>query len=176
MLESPVLILGPWLVQNSNCQRRTISDQQGQFLGFAERQWKHLIPWLGWLSQSEVRLFETEDAALLCTAYPRRRRSWEVCDSEDRPIAFCHDRVRGRKGPFDHRYTGMRVEDSQGRVFAWIADSASGGEQTILDPGSAVLGVIQLSDRSAKVEFEAKLSENPFVKMALLVAAVVMER
>src|SRR5262245_62155533 len=83
MLESRGLILRPWadrlavdpdrLGQRAeHCRTRAIHDaDSGEALGFARCQPAQTSRWWRWLRRPVLAVYETEDAALLCTARQR---------------------------------------------------------------------------------------------------------
>lgn len=172
MLESRILILKPWSVTSVSRKTRALADEAGQILGFADWRRKYSAPMWRWLSRTELRIFETEDAALLCTAISRRGQRWEVRDAEDRMVGACQPDTQGDSRSHPVTGTRARVEDAFGHPVAWAVDATDSQERLIIDPNGVTLAALTIDHGTVRAEFVATFASDPFIKMVLLTAAV----
>lgn len=159
MLESHGLILAPWARPPrgpDRQRRRTIRDAvSGEPLGFARR----AAPrprWLGWLAPAVVEVFESEDDSLLCTVRGAGwGRGWRILDADGRLVAAVH------------RDT---VLDSMGDCLALVERGAG----RFRAPSGLVLATLAPSEAGAALTFLPASEGEPFVRMALLGAALAL--
>lgn len=164
MLERQGLVLGPWnaaaAAADGGTPRRPVVDAAtGEALGFVA-QAAAGSGWLRWLRPARFEVYETEDASLLCTLRGPAlgRRAWEVRDSEDCPVATF--------------FRGI-VLDPDGRNQARLERSADGGG-IFFNASGLELATFAPSQGGILLTFAPALEGNPFARMALLAATLVV--
>jgi len=168
MLESRILLLGPWSSCNRSGDSRAIqTSDRSAILGYAERRWRISIPLLRLRWRPVVRLHETEDASLVCTAYSGGFGKWEVRDAEDHVIGV------GRREKRTSKIAPMLLlEDSLGGPIATVRGLAENEHCRVVDPVGHQLASTHHESRSAIIEFDSTLDSDPFMKMLVLMAIV----
>jgi hypothetical protein len=169
MLESRILTLGPWSPLGGSAQRRIIRTHDGSvILGKAERRWKLSIPLLRLRWRPIIRLYETEDSSLVCTAYVTSSENWEVRDAENRLIGSGQRERRAfQNGPV------VRVVDSSGGPIATIGGFGARECCRVVNPLGHELARACHDSSSTTAEFAAVLDSNPFTKMLVLMAIII---
>jgi hypothetical protein len=163
MLEHHAFFLPPWNVESPRQKTRTILDgKRTNVLGFAE--WRRRPAFLGlsWLRRPVAQIYETEDRSLVCTVLSRWGRRWEVVDAEERSV-----------GAFSTT-ASAQIEDPFGRRMISIARIPRSGRVLLSELNGAEIGAITLSDDGTRMELDAAWECNPFVKMVLLSAAILI--
>ncbi len=167
MLESDalILILEPWDHPQSRNRKRRIRNAAGMYLGFADWRPAWTLPIIGRWSWPIVRVFETEDASLVCTVFQRSTQRWEVFDAENRLVGACQY----------HLAEGTRIDDAFGRPVAWLIGKPGTSHRRIGGPDGGEIGSVHQMNEQSRLEFDPDSEVSPFVKM-VLVAAVIVER
>jgi hypothetical protein len=164
MLEAQALLLRPWAAgagPGTAAPRRVIADPAtGRPLGFARRQPAAVPPWLHWLVPPALEVHEASDEPLLFTVqrFWSLGPFWEVSDADGHRVAVL------RRG---------RVEDRLGRDLAVRARAADGTETWLYGPGGPALATAARTVDGVRLSFTDAVAGEPFVKMALLAAALV---
>jgi hypothetical protein len=165
MLEQEALLLRPWsAAPDAPAASRTIVDPaSGSPLGSARWQMSATHFWLRWLSSPVLEIREADDEPLLCTVQRlwSLRGAWEVRDADGRFVgrirgAQLHDRLDRPLAVREHvpDNHSVRWRHIRGQLLASLASAAGG----------------------ARLDFANPPADNPFTRMALLAAALVVER
>jgi hypothetical protein len=175
MLEAQALLLRPWADagrssgdraggEPADSPRRAIVDPAtGRPLGFAWEQPAAVPPWLHWLTAPVLEVHEAGDLPLLFTVHRFWIRGplWEVRDADGRRVAV----VRR-----------TRVEDALGGGLAVRERGADGTEAWLRQSGGPALAMAARTADGVRFTFADAVAGEPFVKMALLAAALVAHR
>jgi hypothetical protein len=134
-----------------------VEPTAGRPLGFARWHFPAPRSWLSWLSRPVLMVHEAEDEPLVFTIQPLLGLTarWEVCDSDGHRIAI----VR-RKW----------VLDRFGDCLAWIQQMREG--ERFRGREGQELASTRRSGAECLLRFTAELRDEPFVKMAILGAAL----
>jgi hypothetical protein len=135
-------------------------------LGFAVWQVRRL-PVVGWRGRPIIEVFETEDASLICTAYSRWGRQWEVCSAEDHLIGVCRSTAK--------RADVASIEDPYGRtIIRVVGTNGCGYRRLIRESVGIPVGAITLTAEGTRLEFDtgSGIDQNPFVRMLMLTAGL----
>jgi hypothetical protein len=128
-------------------------------LGFVR--WKRGPTWpvLRWLAPQVLKVYETEDASLLCTVTRCRGPfgRWEVHDADERRVAVIYRRL---------------LLDGAGYRLASIERPAAGGGGRFLAPPAQELGAFRVGSQGTTLTFAAAVDRDPFARMALLGAVL----
>jgi hypothetical protein len=161
MLEHATLLLEPWS-KDTRGRTRAIRDwETARPLGFAclrPPTW----PWpLGWLAGQVLEVRETEDASLLLMLQGPRwfLGGWEVFDAEEHRVGSLR---------------GSAVRDRLGRPLATVVPSAGGGPLRFVTPSGYEPSSLAWTRTGARLTFAPDLGGDPFAKMLLLAAALVL--
>ena len=155
MLEHDALLLRP----GSAAGTRAILDVRGAALGFVCRQAASARPWWAWLAPPVLEVREQEDAPLVFTL----RRGWGLT-----PRYLVGDAEGRRVG----RVAGRAVLDWHGRLVARFIAAADGG--TWRGPEGEELARLTGEDGGQRLTFAAAANDDPFLRMLLLAAALVV--
>jgi hypothetical protein len=169
MLEHATLLLLPWsespekrATGRGRTRTRAILDAvSGRPLGFARRCYSAL-PWgLGWLARPVVEVHESEDASLLLTLHGPGwlLGGWEVLDADDHRVG---------------RLRGSAVLDCLGRPLARVSSEPGGNTLRFLTSSGCASSILAPSSAGAQLTFAQDLMGDPFAKMLLLAAALVL--
>jgi hypothetical protein len=163
MLEQQTLLLRPWAPgprPEDGPRRRVLDADTVTPLG-SVRQGPAAAGWAGWLLPPVLRVHEADDEPLLCTLqrFWYLGTLWEVREADGHLIAT----VRRR-----------RVDDRGGRRLA-VPEAGPDGVVRFRGRSGAVLAEAAVSGGDARLTFAERLAGEPFVKMALLAAALVWE-
>lgn len=136
--------------------RAVLDRATGRQLGLAR--WKAGRRWLG---RRVIEVCETEDESLLCTLYRpwSPLRGWEVYDADERLIAAVYSRLIVDCG----NYPLALVERPSGTVPGHF-----------VSPDGIELAMLRPAPDGVALEFAVAVEGNPFAKMALLGAALVL--
>jgi hypothetical protein len=162
MLEQQTLLLRPWEPgprPQDGPRRAVLAADTGAALGSVRRA-PAAAGWAGWLLPPVLRVHEADDEPLLCTLqrFWYLGTLWEVREADGHLVAT----VRRR-----------RVDDRWGRRLA-VPEAGPEGVRFRARSGT-VLAEAALANGEARLTFAAALAGEPFVKMALLGAALVWE-
>jgi hypothetical protein len=163
MLERQALLLGPWAepaAPGAPPQRRVRDAATGEALGFVAR--RRAGPrWLRWLLPVVLDVYETEDASLLCTFRSRKwvGNVWEVYDADER-----------RVGSFDRG----AVRDACEARLAEVRRSGGRDGGRFVSPAGLELADFGPAAGGVLLTFTAAAEGNPFARMALLGATLVL--
>ena len=155
MLEHDTLLLRPWsLPADGTRQRPIVEPATHGLLGFA-RTVKPRPGWRGWFDTPALEVHEAEDEPLVFTV--RRlggwKPTWEVRDA-------------------DGHLVGLR--DRIGRPFALRGKTPDGTATGFFrSPDEHELARLVSSTEGTRLEFAANGTDNPFLRMLLLAAALV---
>jgi len=172
MLECHGLLLGPWQpvpepaghaasagAAPGDRSRAVLDLATGERLGFAR--WKRGLSWplLRWLARQVVKVYETEDASLLCTVTRCRGPfwRWEVHDADERRVAVLYRWL---------------LLDGAGYRLAFIERAAVGGAGRFLSLQRQELGAFRVGPQGTSLTFAPLLERDPFARMALLGAVL----
>jgi hypothetical protein len=165
MLEARALLLRPWAdgtgPDTAAPRRRAIEDlATGRPLGYVRRQPAGVPRWLLWLAAPVLEVHEAGDEPLLFTIHRFWNLGpfWEVRDADGRPVAVVRP---------------SRIEDRLGRGLAIRERAADGTEAWLHGPGEPPLATATRTADGIRLRFGDALAGEPFVKMALLAAALV---
>ncbi len=193
MLESHGLLLRPWappparwpghLRTEAGSQTRAVLDLAGAAaLGFAYRSPGTAGIWPRWLGRPRIEVYETDDAALVFSAYRAWwSGAWDVADAEGRAVGnfragayrLSAEAVQLWQLPgapaADSKYAGTLIRDRFGRLLAWM-DPAGSETGRLLAADGAALAQLTRSAQGTEVRFVPAREGNPFLKMLLLAA------
>jgi hypothetical protein len=164
MLEQPSLLIHPWkrgILDEPDRFVREIAGPEGSTVGFVRRPRPGLPPWLLRLARPRLKAYEAPDGSLVFTI--RRswgwRSDWKVFDADGHQVGT----VRGRA-----------LLDSFGQIFAVIEqpDTAASGRFLTLE--GQELGEFSSKPEGTGITFGPKQEDNPFAKMLLLGAVLVL--
>jgi hypothetical protein len=166
MLERQTLLLRPWApvvrpspaAGRAEARREVIDPETGAALGSARRRpggWGPLA------AGPALVVFEAGDEPLLCTLqyFWWFGRFWEVREADGHRVATIRPR---------------RIIDRWGRLLA-IREGRPGGVVLWGLPGGAALATPTTAADGLRLRFADSVAGLPFVKMALLAAALVVE-
>ncbi len=159
MLETPTLFLLPWT--GGPEPRRAIRDAAaGTSLGLARWRVIRAPWWSAWLVRPVLEIRETEDESLLCTvAAPRLLvRAWTVQDADGQLVGTLR---------------GNLVLDRFGRAVALVDRTADVGHRFV-GVQNHELAVLGPAEEGSRLAFAAPVTGDPFAKMLLLAAALVL--
>jgi hypothetical protein len=167
MLEHATLLLLPWAAAPGGTpggarQTRAVLDADtGRTLGFACRRPANLPRGLGWLARPGLDVYETEDASLLLRlAGPRWfAGGWEVFDAEEHRVGSLR---------------GSSVRDRLGRPLARVVASPGRDALRFVTPSGYEPSALVRSAAGGRLTFAPDLVGDPFAKMLLLAAALVL--
>jgi hypothetical protein len=157
MLERSRLLVRNWTQPGDGPPRRPILDADtGEPAGFARWQPAE-SPWWRRLGPAALEVRETEDESLL---FVLRRcwglgTSWEVRDADGRPVAVV------RRGWVEDRRESLAALIERDRA-VWRFRGSRGEDLGCVEPGAD----------GVAVTFAPGAGENPFLRMAVLAAAL----
>ncbi len=166
MLERQRLLLCPWAeptaapaAPRAGPRRQVLDAATGEPLGFVAR--RRPASWLRWLAAPVLEVYETEDASLLCTLRGPfwKDRPWEVHDADERHV-----------GSFDR----SAVRDAYGVRLAALHRQEGGPGTAFVTPAGLELAAFAPGERGVLLAFAPAVDGNPFARMALLGAALVL--
>jgi hypothetical protein len=171
MLEQQGLLLRPWQAaaepqgqpQAPGGRRRDVLDlATGQPLGFVRGPASKGCFLVRWLTRRVLEVYEMEDASLLCTVSRPWGLAWgwEVLDADDRRVAVVYRHL---------------ILHASGRVLAvtdWFERSSAGH---FLGPSGTELATFQPGPEGMTLNFGPALARDPFARMALLGAVLVLD-
>lgn len=155
MLECPALLLDSPRTSGS---RSILAAETGKKVGFAEA--RPLSGIWGWLGASIIEVREEEDAPLLCTIW--RRFAWSL-----------RREVRDAEGYTVGAVVGRIVLNEFNRRIAECTP-LSAGQGSMLTPRGELLATLETTATGLKLEFRPEVEGDPFLKMLLLAAALLM--
>jgi hypothetical protein len=181
MLENRTLLLRPWAAagdHHADCRparaaraaavwtRAILAAETGERLGHARWRPSRLPGWLYWFARPVLEVYETEDAALLCTAHQLwgLNPSWRVRDAEGNPV--------GTIWALDSQFSGCLLADQWGHCFARIQPSPNGTLGEFIAPAGHAVGTLQRGPEGNLLTFAPMLDANPFAKMIVLAAGL----
>jgi hypothetical protein len=162
MLERQTLLLRPWAPAGAEARREVVDPETGTVLGFVRRRRGVDRGWGRWTAAPVLAVHEAGDEPLLCTVQPFWwfGRFWELREADGHRVATIHRReITDRWG----RPLAVR-ESRPGDAVAWAAH-----------PGAEALATLTAGGDGLWLRFADTVAELPFVKMALLAAALVVE-
>jgi hypothetical protein len=169
MLESPGLLLGSWQRPPQTVSggpapglfRWVLDARSRQPLGLIRSKRSDRGPLWRWLERQVWQVFETEDESLLLTLYGPWSflKPWEVHDAEDRLICTMASRA---------------VLDSAGDLRAYWTGPAPPGHYCFRDAADRELAQLHSSPDGLELLFTALIQDDPYAKMALLGATLVL--
>lgn len=153
MLESPTLLLRPWLTDPASLTERCwiVDPTSTELLGSAVR--RRAPRWNRWFRRPLVSVFESDDEPLLLTlrqGWPPWP-SWSVRDAEDRLVGTVRQR---------------QLLNADGQPLGILA------EDNYRDDHSE-LALLEYEEEAVRLTFRLGRANNPFVRMVLLAAALV---
>ncbi len=160
MLEKRTLLLRPW--EATPAPGRVILDARGgAALGFARWGPVPRFAWLRWLYPSVLAVYESDDEPLLCTvrSFWPLSRCWEVRDADEHAV-----------GTFSRQL----IADPYGRVVARVEAGPDGLPGRFLGPADQELATAERGDGGTVLKFTREVEGEPFVKMLLLAATLVL--
>ena len=164
MLERQTLLLRPWApalrppaaAGGAEARREVVDPETGAVLGFARRGWG------AWAAAPALAVHEAGDEPLLCTVqrFWWFGRVWELREADGHRVAT----IRRR-----------RITDRWGRPLAVREGRPGGAVAWAARPGASPLATLTPTAEGLRLRFADEVAELPFVKMALLAAALVVE-
>jgi hypothetical protein len=169
MLERQTLLLRPWApavrpsrAGGSAARREVVDPETGAALGFVRRRSGGGRGWGPWAAAPVLAVHEAGDEPLLCTLqrFWWFGRFWELREADTHRVAT----IRRR-----------RIIDRWGRLLA-VRESAPGGAVAwVAHDGGKALATVTPIAGGVRLHFADEVAGLPFVKMALLAAALVVE-
>lgn len=138
--------------------QRVIRDgETGHWLGLARWRTAPPVGWRRWFGWLVLEVLESEDESLLFTLARGWRPwpGWDVYDAEGRFVGSFHRQVI--RDPLGGRFAKWRPATGQ-----------------FLGPQGYEVGVLAPSDTDLQLTFSPAIKENPFAKMILLAAALIV--
>ncbi len=132
----------------------------GEVLGTVSRRQTDGVRWHSWLARPQLALHENDDAPLLCTLNRLwgLTRMWEVRDADGHVVGQLH---------------GRTVQDRFGTTLA-VLGPRRGPVLIFLSPDGCPRLRVHRETEGIRIDFAQDPWPNPFLKMLLLGAAVVV--
>jgi hypothetical protein len=164
MLEQPSLLLGPWQLAGGppTARVRSIHVPGGDMVGFVREGPLGVPRWLRWLERRELEVYEGQDSSLVFAlrhnwGWPS---GWHLLDAEERHVGT----LRGRA-----------IVDAFGHLLALVEPPGVRGQGRFLAVQGRELGHYTLESDATHIRFEPELEGNPFARMLLLGAVLVLD-
>jgi hypothetical protein len=160
MLERQTLLLRPW--PPAGARREVVDPETGAVLGFVRRRAGGVRGWGRWTAASVLAVYEAGDEPLLCTVqrFWWFGRFWELREADGHRVAT----IRRRE-----------ITDRWGRPLAVRESGAGGAVVWAANPGAEALATLTATADGVRLRFADAVAGQPFVKMALLAAALVAQ-
>ena len=141
---------------------RAVYAVSGELLGMAGWRLSEWWAWLSWLSPPVLAVHENDDAPLLFTVHRHWGLSpcWEVHDADDRLVGMVN---------------GPLLQDGLGRHLALSERQPTDGSVRIRDLDGHDLMTLAHRPAEAYLTFTPAADGNPFLKMLLLAAALLLD-
>ena len=168
MLEQSTLLLSPWQgcpsgegEGEAGARVRTVADVAGQALGHVREAPPEGVRWLRWLARRTLDVCEAPDGSLV---FSLRRgwgwpAGWQLIDADGRLVGA----LRGRT-----------IVDGFGQLLALVEQPDAGNRGRFLAIEGHSLGEYSLEGSGPRIQFAPEMDGNPFAKMMLLGAIIVL--
>ena len=164
MLEQTSLLLGPWRgcpSGEAGARVRAVADASGKTLGHVREAPQTGPRWLRWLGRRTLEICESPDASLV---FSLRRAwgwpaGWQLIDADGRLVGA----LRGRA-----------MVDGFGQLLALVEQPDTGNRGKFLAIEGHALGEYSLGNDGPRITFGPEMDGNPFAKMMLLGAILVL--